>query len=50
MRVTVILKLKRKDMEERSEIQLIFSFSSSPLCNHCYIYHILIEEKGNLYE
>lgn len=50
MRVTVILNLKRKDVEERSEIQLIFSFSHSPLCSHCYIYHILIDGKDNLYE
>lgn len=49
MRVTVILKLKRKDVEERSKIQLIFSFSHSPLCSHCYIYHILIDRKDDLY-
>ena len=43
----VILKLKRKDVEQRSEIQLIFSFSISPLCNQCNIYHISIREEGN---
>lgn len=30
MKVIVILKLKREDVERRSEIQLIFSFSMSP--------------------
>ena len=38
MKVVVILKLKRKDVEQRLEIQLIFSFSISSLWNHYYIY------------
>lgn len=42
MKVVVIFKLKGKDVEQRSEIQLIFSFSISPLCSQCYIYHTSI--------
>lgn len=50
MKVVVTLKLKRKDVEERSKIQLTFLFSISSLCNQCYTYHILIYGKGNSYK
>lgn len=38
IKIVIFLKLERKDVEERWEIQLIFSFSISPLWNWCYIY------------
>lgn len=42
------IKKKRCGREIRNPINILIFFSL--LCSYCYIYHILIDGKGNLYE